>query len=507
MIPLKKIDVGIVTNLPTTSVVWSLGRNVRFKPGAVYKTLGKSLLTTVPGSLPVRGMFTFKGYDGVFRTIVCCDSKVFSYTNTFTSYSDITPASPPTGGSANIWRFSLIGGMPILTNGKDAIWKWSNFGSNLAVLSNAPVYAKALTTFMNRVILGNLQEGAYASPSRMGWSGIAEPEFWTENFTGKSGRKDLAPHFTGTSGADQVQDFAVRGRQLIIYGEHNVWVADNAAHPATFSFDIEVPDKGLLSPRLASLGGGVNYFMSQDDIIPLHPDLGPIGFALRNSIFPNLNKSALSTAFSFYKPSTREFFFCVPTALNATPDTAYVYQTETKAWSICDCDYLCHAFAFDETGYTWDTAPYGSWDAAMDSDWDSMSKTGIVPFEVVGDSQGRIFKMDSTNNNNGAAISGFIETGDFSGERSTIRKALSEVWPSFKRQSTRTHVMVQVGYRDSIHQDVRWSLPEPVEVGVDDKVNFRTSGMYFRLRFYTDQKDSPWIMDGVQYELQNKSAR
>lgn len=504
----KKVDTGIVTNLPTTNVGWSIGRNVRFKPGAVYKTPGKTLLATVPGALPIRDMFTFKGHDGVFRTIVCCDTKVFSYTNDFTSYTDITPTPAPSSGANDPWQFELIAGMPALSNGVNPMWKWADYGAPLAALANAPTVCRALGKAGNRVLAGNVQEGAYDFPGRVRWPDIAKPEFWDRDRTGRSGKQDLVNPGDGIDAIERVQAIGNQGESALVFTERNVWLGDPAEFPAVLSFHIRLPGVGLVAPRCQVGIKGLNYWMSAEDFHSLSTEKSAVfGFAIWNSVFPNLNKSAIKSAFSFCKPSTKEVFYCVPTGSNSTPDTAFVYQLETKTWAIGDCNYLCHTFAFSETGYSWDTLPFGSWDSIPDSRWDEIGTAGVLPYEVVGDASGRIFKFDDGDNDNGEAISGYIETGDMTMDAPSLNKFLNEVRPSLKPQQTKSILMVQAGARNSLHQDIKWSPPRPFRIGISEKIDCRIMGKYLRLRFYTDQKDSPFILDGYGFKYSAGSTR
>src|SRR3989304_2710625 len=147
---------GIVTNAPTTDVVWSTGRNIRFKHGCVYKTRGKTLLATVPNSLPIRAMFTFRAYDNVFRTIVCCDTKIYAYSKEFETYSDITPSPAPDSESTDIWQFALVGGLPILTNGINGIWKWVN---HYVLVKKFPSSSVPISiTLIQGLLLGSITE-------------------------------------------------------------------------------------------------------------------------------------------------------------------------------------------------------------------------------------------------------------------------------------------------------------------------------------------------------------
>ena len=493
---------GIVTNAPTRQVKWSIGRNVRFLSGAVAKNLGKSLLATVPSSLPIRAAFTFKGHDEVFRTIICCDTKIYSYTNDFGTRQDITPTPAPSSGSTDVWTFTIIGRMPILSNGKlNQRWMWSDFSTVLTALTNAPPIIHAMVGDQGRLLVGNIRDDvSYDYPARLRWSEDYAPNSWTLDQTQKGDREDLLNPHRGFDAQEKIQNFGWLEERIGIWTERNIWYSDPIDSPLQHTIKIWHPDVGLLSPRLIVTIKGHNYFMSWEDIYDLGPDgLVPLGFDLRNFIFPNLNKSALANNFAFYKPWTREIYFCVATGSSTVPDTAIVYHTELKSLSISDVDFTCNNYSWLQTTITWDTIPFGTWDTITDSSWDAMMSTGIIPYSVVGNASGQILKMDSTNNNNGVAIEAYIETGDFG--QADGRLLAYRFIPLFKSVSSHQPVMIQVGVRETLHEEIKWSIPRPVTIGVDLAAYFKHSGRYMRFRIFTDQLDSPWILEGFQAEM------
>ena len=488
-------NAGIVTNLPTTDVIWSIGKNVRFKHGCVYKTLGKTLITTIPNGIPIRAMFTFKGYDNTFRTIVCCDAKVYAYSEEFTTYTDITPNPAPDSESTDIWQFTLAGGLPILTNGVNGIWKWPSFGSALQIM-NIPK-AKYMITSMHRLLLGSITEGGYNYPARARWSKATKPEIFEISKDGKGGRHDFIKMTgDGTEALERIVGFSNYRNRVYVYTEQNIYVMEHYKSPIDYQSPIFTEGIGLIGARaVAKDKGGINYLTGQEDFYMLADTIAPIGFPIRNSVFPNLNKDAVKTSFSFYKPDTREIFFCVSIGSN-TPNTAYIYNIELKNWSICDVDYTCHTFNFKQGVSSWENLSFGSWDEITDSEWDKLSENGVLPYSVVGDTSGRIFKLDDGVNNNGNAIEAYIETGDMLFDNAIFNKNITEVFPSIKPQSADTQLLVQVGSRESLHQQIEWSAPVACTIGIDEKVDFLGNGKYIRLRFYTNQKDAEWILDG-----------
>jgi hypothetical protein len=203
---------------------------------------------------------------------------------------------------------------------------------------------------------------------------------------------------------------------------------------------------------------------------------------MRDEIFDNLNESYSHLAFSFSVQSTDEVWFCVATGENTVPDTAYIFNAELKAWSIRSVDFSCHGEA---------------------------SSTGIS-HEIVGTAVGYILRLDLGGNDFSAAayqaISGSIETGDMAFDAPDRMKVVSEVIPELADQDGISELMVQVGVKNRLADPIRWSDPVAFTIGVSERCDFngfRKDGKWVRIRFYSDQVDTPWSLSGftVKYEL------
>ena len=119
----------------------------------------------------------------------------------------------------------------------------------------------------------------------------------------------------------------------------------------------------------------------------------------------------------------------------------------------------------------------------------------------------RSFALDSGfNTAAGLAIDGEIETGDLDFGLPNNMKKISEVIPHLALQDTVSELMIQVGVRNRLSDDIRWSDPVPFTIGVSERVDlngFRKEGKYVRVRFYSDLVTSPWVMSGytINYEI------
>lgn len=477
----SEVDKGINKQLPTNKVYWSTGRNVRFTPGYVSKTLGKTVLGTTPGAEPIREVFSFIGTDGVVRSIVCCDSVIYAANATFSAFSVITPAVAPTGGASDIWQFELVGGLPILSNGKDAIWKWPVYGSILVPLAGAPTYAKRLSSCMNRLVVSNLSEGGYAYTGRIRWTEMGNPENWTIDLTGKSGRFDLMNYSSGKNAFENVKAQISIDHKVYFWADKNIWGSDFSLPIRQFL--IVAKDIELISSRAVCHRKGIIFFIGKDDIYRFtggQPE--PIGASIRDELFDNINKSALHAAFCFSPHGTKEIWFCIPTGSGTVADTAFVYNYELDNFTIVDVDFSCH----------------------------SESNLSGVPIDVVGNSEGKIMQLDSGFNNPGGAIQGIVETGDMNLDLPDTMKHISDVLIELAAQDEVNELMVQVGLKNRLSDDTAWSDPNPFTIGVSDFCDFcefRREGKYIRLRFYSDQLDSPWKIIGYTLKYETGGTR
>ena len=120
---------------------------------------------------------------------------------------------------------------------------------------------------------------------------------------------------------------------------------------------------------------------------------------------------------------------------------------------------------------------------------------------------GQILRLDSGfNTAAGLAINGMIESGDMALGLPINNKVVAEVIPHLEVQDTVSELMIQVGVRNRVSDDLRWSDHVPFTIGVSDRCDFngfRKEGKFVRVRFYSDLADSPWAMSGytINYEI------
>ena len=515
ILSVENVDVGINSTMPSNKVVWSTGRNIRFTPGFVSKTPGKKNIATLPvSSLNLRAAFTFVAFDGNVYTILCTDAKIYAANRDYTTISDITPTTAPTGGYYDLWEFCIVAGLPILTNGKDVIWKWDDLDSILVPLLNAPL-AKHISCSMHQLVCSNIYMNGAWRYGRTEWSGVGKPEFWTIDKTRKSGYQDLNDYYGASTSRQNILCQISEGSKVYYFTEKNLWVCDFAqAKKQFFIVDGAVE---LASPKSACNYGGSIYAICKDDVYKYtNGAKTAIGLPIRKELYLGLNYLKLDTIFNFNVFGTSEVWFCVPMNSSALPDTAYIFNTELNNWTICDCDFTCHALQYSKTvAWVNNSGIEVTWENDTD---DTISWLGEFyranPEDIVCDSLSHINKMDSGYNAlntslTDTAIYGYIETGDMSFAARPIQKVIEELFPELAAQTLTNSLMIQVGCRENLSLAVRWNPAVSFRIGIDiytDLRNYGSQGAFIRLRFYTNIKDSPWAMSSyaVTYSVSRR---
>ena len=511
IVNVDKVDVGINSTMPSDRVTWATGRNVRFTPGYVSKTLGKTALATLAiASLPVRASFTFMDYAGNMYTVVCCDAYVYAANGDFTAFSDITPTSAPTGGASDIWEFTIVAGLPILTNGKDAVWSWADPDAKLSVMTGVPL-AKHLGCSMHRLVCSNVYENGQWYPGRIKWSEMGNPFNFVIDTTKKAGRFDIVNYAGGPDTQHNIVCQVLDGPKAYFFTERNLWTSDFSQ--STKQFVILDHKVEIISPRAACVRDGVLYAAAKDDFWK-YPKQS-IGLPIRTEYLAGIASAYMGQAFCFDMITASEIWFCVTTAANTSPDTAYVWNWELQNWTICDCDFSCHAVAYPP-------ATYAAWinNSSATVTWVNttpatikwlMARYNAKAKDIVGDSASHLLNADTGFNAistalAAVAINGLIESGDMPLGARPFEKIMEELYPDILKQTQTNSLMIQIGVRDTMQHSISWGQAVAFRIGTDylaDVRSYAAQGAYVRIRFYTNVVDSPWSMGSYSFFYRN----
>jgi hypothetical protein len=389
-------------------------QNIIITQEEIVKRPGKTLY----GSTPVVGgqiMGLFRHEDNAgFKYMVRTSKRRLEWFNANTQiWNDITHA-PFTGGDDDLFSFTIAveDGLLLITNGIDAIRKWSGAG-NTAVLGGSPPKAKFMAYISPYILLAHIDDGVSVNPWKVQWNDTATPETWAG---GNAGGELLSDE------PSPIKNIVALNEYAAVYKRGSLWLGRKVQTSDIFSFDCIATGVGLESSRSVVDAGGTHFFMGRDDFYAFNgARWESIGKAVREYAFRNIDRDKIDRCFAFhYLPGKEVWFFVVVKGYN-WPTQVWKYAYEKGFWYFDTCDEITAMLLWESlSGETWDEDT-GTWDEAADR-WDD----GVFPSNeehIFGDSGGHTYKLDpATTNDNGVAVDAKFESIDFVADKFETNK-------------------------------------------------------------------------------------
>jgi hypothetical protein len=493
---------GIAPDLPSNGVTWNNARNVRFKQSAVYKHPGKLLLKTLSGNPRVLAQFSFLDSQYVFQTIVCTASAWYAVTSAAADFDTVSVITPTGYLGGRNYSFTVVGGIPYLSDGVN-VYQWNAASSGAMVIYSTGANPTTIWAWDRRLwmtdgytITCSGVSNANATSIDLdpdagladGGAGMSSFGRGTVQFLSSEVGLDANEVIKGAVPTPNAQYlFTWRGVWRCVKGAAGdfIWEPLPQITAGALTRNLIVPVNG---PR-----GFTVLYMGNNDVYEFDgTNSASIGIPIRKTILGNLNKSALNSSFSFYNPVTYEAFFCVSTGSNGgDPDTSIIYNLETKAFTVCDCNFISQSLAYKANAAQWTSVPESFYD---------LSANGVAPYSALGDAYGKIYEMDGSIDDNGAVTTSWIETGDFSAGGRRITKL--EFVPELNGVPSNQPINITVGARDSLRHDIIWGDPQQITPGLKGsqgrKITARTNGFYVRIKITTNTLGSDFSLIGYE---------
>jgi len=264
-----------------------------------------------------------------------------------------------TGDEDNILFSATLSDTYVVTNGVDAIQKWTGSGL-LADLAGSPPIAKTICSFQSRLITGGTTETGTAHPQRVRWSSAGTIETWSG---GTSGYIDLVDT------VDWVMHLKLLRGKCMVYKDYSIWELLYIGGTAVFKPELRVNGSGTLAPNTIVDRGETHVFYSDGNIIEFD---GMHVSSIADKIVPLLYETgvkliSLATvgrATGLLLEEIQTYLLCFP-----EEELLFKYNFRTKSWvrynskPIYTLGYYYSAATlplWSEMSTTWSTT-VGSW--------------------------------------------------------------------------------------------------------------------------------------------------
>lgn len=291
------------------------------------------------------------------------------YEKSGSAWTDVSRALGYSATTTNPWRFAQFGDTSL------AVCKGNNVqsistGADFADL-NAPT--AAVMCVSNRfVMLGNTNNGGSGttygdSPDRWYCSALEDETDWTPSVTTQCATGRLVD----TPGA--ITAMRTLLENVVCYKENSMYLGTYVGPPAVWQFDLISAEVGCPSHESIVEVNNAHYFIGNEDIYRYTPGSLPvaIGAPIKEWFYTRCDpayKERIRAAHD--RANSLIYWFYPTTGSSGALDKCVVYNYKSDKWGVSDRSIEC-CVEYISGGYTYDTLPFGTYDAWPEVSYDS----------------------------------------------------------------------------------------------------------------------------------------
>lgn len=310
------------------------GQDTQVIYGSLQKRGGSTYINTsaLNSAATVTGLYDWLANSGTRYLLIVCGSKIYQTSNLGNTPTDITGSATITAGNNNQHSFASLNNIVVICGGTtpDTPLQWTGSG-NVASLSGSPPTGNLCVTANNFVFIS----GIAATPSRVFWSNISDPQTWgASNFVDfRQGDGDSV-----TALADFNQNLVIFKRRSIglLYTQTTSVSGTTTLAPLTqIAYGVGCAGSQswdhLPDGRIVFLGSNAHaYIYDGASVMDISDRKYPLGSFQSN--FDALPAGRLPYASVQTYPTKRQVWFSVSTGTSTTNNQIFVYDYRYETW-------------------------------------------------------------------------------------------------------------------------------------------------------------------------------
>lgn len=336
-----KGPIGYSGGLNTKSGAYTLGQdqmpasqNVQIIGGTLKKRKGSAVInaTAFASSAVVHGLADWQTAAGQRYNVITAGTKIGQMADLGGTYTDITGSVTITSGQNNQSTWASLNNILVRCGGTtpDAPIQWTGTG-NASALSGTPPTGNICTVVNNFMFIS----GVAATPSRVFWSNVGDPQTWT------------AANFADfrLSDGDKVTALCPLGQNLAIFKRRSIGTLYTT--PPTSSLSVTLGPLTTATTSYGCVGAQAVDTLPDGSIVFLGSNAHLYLFdgaqvedisdreQQQSAIQPNLdalNVGRLQYAVVRVYPTKNQILVSVSTGTNTTNDTIYCYNYLLGVW-------------------------------------------------------------------------------------------------------------------------------------------------------------------------------
>lgn len=419
---------------------------------------------------------------------------------------DYTIRKTFTGDSLDVWvtdMFYNAGGSGDewwATNGVDDIIRWDGTSDQVEVMSALGFKAKVLGVYANMMIFANLIQAGISKPADIINSNPGTPD---DVSGGISGQFKVHGNF------GEIYNLTPVGDALAIYSRYTVTVTQVTGNDTVFAFRQVISNQGAAGFKAVADFGDYHQFVGSDGLYAFDGvQVRDIGEHVWRNVIAGIKPQNRPFIYNIFNDVFGELIWVVPLTTDPTdsPQIAYTeHYLEETGLSDKKLPFSKREFPFTSAG-TFTRQQTLTWDQIADTwqdmnfRWNDQFFSVAFPFILVGDEDGKVYTLNTTQSKDGVGMDSFVKFGRRPMWDGRIRGLLTRVFPYAVSGTTNLDVTIHMA-----------DAGEHAAV-IDDTKTFDATSLtqhytahYRRGRFYAIEFGSdgdPWEISG--YDIDKK---
>lgn len=389
------------------------------------------------------------------------------------------------------------------TNGVDAPVRWDGSDTQVESMTSLGFTCKTLHVYANMMIYGNVTQSGNEHSTDIINSDIGDP-------SDVSG--GVSEQFKVHGDEGEIHNITPIGDAMAIYSKYNVTLGQFVGGDLVFAFRQVITGTGTIGLRSVADFGDYHHFLSFDTMYAFDgASIKETGPQVWRDLIRSQDPARREKTFHHFDDEHAELIWSLPLSTDAgvgdetaPPEKASVlHYLEDVGQTIKEKPYSRRAFPFTAIGYyvrqsglTWDIIS-DTW-ADLNFRWNDQFFQAAFPLIIVGDANGKLYTLNSSQNADGEALESFVRFGRRPVFDGMIRGLITRIMPFAKPFDTTTmnvtlymsdHAEGAATIIDTQEYDL--TLPE----GTYFTSHYRR-GRYAELEFGTAGPSEPWEISG-----------
>lgn len=401
------------------------------------------------------------------------------------------------------------------TNGVDDIVRWDGASAQVSVLSALNFKCRDLLVYKEMLLCFNITEAGVNKRTSMKNSDVGTPEDFTNG---------LAGEFIVYDGSDAIEQALLLGDNVVVYGSRHIALAQFVGSPTIFVFRTSIDGIGIQAGRAVVDFGDFHEFLGPDAQYSFD------GISLREigtQVWREALRAHAPNKFDFFQAhideENGEVLWITPLTTdpgdNSTgqPVTAYVEHYLENVPENTETPYTIRDLPATATGYfeRATTLRFSDITTAWSSQnfrWNDRFFQASFPLNLFGDEDGNIFKLNETDDANGADITSYATFGlraTVDGRRKGIIK---RIYPyASKLPAASYNLTVRVGLSNQANEASTASGDFGYDLTQADDANYFISpflsGRFYQVEFRVEGQGRSFNLAGYDVEIVRAGKR